>query len=107
MAARSSVDTGSCTVCPATTPGPVATMATRSTPSYAHWTLQHQTVIAQPLSMIRREDHEGVVVQAKLMQRCVDPTDLVVDLRNHAVVVRNDLPQLRVRLRGHATEILT
>ena len=63
-------------------------------------------MVTQPVAVVRREHHQGVVCQAFVVQRRKDPPQVVVHQRNHPVVVRDQFAQLCVGLRGHARVFL-
>ena len=60
-----------------------------------------QAVIAQQFTVIGGVNHQRVVGDTRGFERAHDAPDVVIDLRNHAVVVGGHFGQLRVGLMRH------
>ena len=63
-----------------------------------HRPFQHQPVIAKPVTMIRAVDDNRVVGEAKFVEAIHQPPDLMIDQRDLAVGVGDDLTKLFVAL---------
>ena len=68
-------------------------------------TLEVKAVVAQQVAMVGRIDDDGVVAHAQPVEFDEDTADGMVDQRDHAVIVRRHLAQLRLRLVRHAREL--
>ena len=71
-----------------------------------HRPFEQQAVIAEPVTVVGRVHHDGVVGKPHLVERGKDPADVVVDQGDHAVVVGDHVAQLHVGLRRHARALL-
>ena len=63
-------------------------------------------MIAQPVAMVAYVDDDGVFPQTGFLQRDQQPTDLVIDQRDLAIGVGDDLAQLGVGLLSDTAVIL-
>lgn len=66
-----------------------------------HRPLQDKPVISQPVAVIGRVDDIGVVGQTLSLQLDEDPADRMVDQRDLAIGIGDDLAQMLVRDLGH------
>ena len=64
----------------------------------SHRPLEQQAMIAQPVTVVGRIDDQGLVQQPQVAQRDFHPAHLVVDQRDHAVVIGDQRTQLLVGL---------
>ena len=71
-----------------------------------HRTLQDQAVVAEPVAVVGRVHDERVLRETQLIERGQDAANVVVDQRDHAVVVGDQLAQLLVILDRRARRFL-
>ena len=62
-----------------------------------HRTFEYQAMVAQPIAMVGRVNNDGVIRQAQVVKFRQNAADVVVDKRDHAVVIGGEFPQLRIR----------
>ena len=63
-------------------------------------------MITEHVAMVAGEDDQRVVGQSRSLQAFQDPPDLMVNQRNHPVVVRHHLGQLSIALWRHFEALL-